>query len=149
MNLEALLTTEEDGEYEFGLSVCGTAKLLIDGNCIIDNSTNQIPGGTFLGAGTREEVGPMKLQAGKTYKIMLHFGSAFTSSMKVPGVPPMHGGGFRLGGVRKMDPTVEIEKAVQLAKEFDQAVIIAGLNVSLLHPPPSNLECLINDCLPS
>ena len=42
-------------------------------------------------------------------------------------------GGIRVGGTRKTDAKVELEKAVKLAKEVDQVVVFAGLNVSFQH----------------
>jgi beta-glucosidase len=40
----------------------------------------------------------------------------------------MGAGGFFLGGIRRMDPSEEIAKAVTLAKAVDQVIICAGLN---------------------
>ena len=43
----------------------------------------------------------------------------------------MGAGGVRVGGTRKTDAKVELKKAINLAKEVDQVVICAGLNVSV------------------
>ena len=134
MDLEGQLTPEEDGEYLFGLTVCGTAKLFIDGKLVIDNTENQKPGDSFFGSGTVEEIGSAVLKAGQTYDVHVQFGSSTTSKMKTPGATVMAGGGVRVGGTKKTEPEAEIEKAVQLAKEVDQVVVCAGLNVSITLP---------------
>ncbi|KAH7025588.1 beta-glucosidase [Macrophomina phaseolina] len=128
MDLEGILTPEESGEYIFGVSVCGTAKLFIGDKLVVDNTENQRQGDTFFGSGTVEETGTMQLEAGKSYQVYLQFGSSTTSNMKTPGATVMAGGGVRVGGTKQTDPQVEIEKAVVLAKEVDQVVVIAGLN---------------------
>lgn len=130
-DLEATLTPEEDGDYTFGLVVSGTAKLFIDGELVIDNATTQQSGDSFFGAGTVEERGSLKMQAGKTYEVLMQFGSFSTATYDLPpGVSPVNGGGFMLGGIKDTDPKEEIQKAVDLAKSVDQVVICAGLNVS-------------------
>ncbi|KAF9639181.1 putative beta-glucosidase protein [Lasiodiplodia theobromae] len=128
MDLEGTLTVEDGGEYVFGVSVCGTARLFVGGVLVVDNTENQRQGDTFFGSGTVEEKGTMRLEAGKTYDVYLQFGSSTTSNMKTPGATVMAGGGVRVGGTRVTEPQDEIDKAVKLAKEVDQVVIIAGLN---------------------
>lgn len=130
MDLESIFTPEVSGEYEFGCSVRGTAKLYIDGELIVDNATKQRQGSTFLGAGTLEERGSKFLEAGKTYQVVLRFGSSLTQKVKKKGATAMRGGGVRVGGCLKVDPVAELNKAVGLAKGVDQVVICAGLSVS-------------------
>src|SRR2546423_6081925 len=92
--LEGQLTLEQTGTSEFGVSVAGTAKLFVDGRMVVDNETKQMIGDSFFGAGTREEMGELKLQKGKTYNIRV-----------VAGTPPtveegeVGGGGMGAGGV--------------------------------------------------
>ncbi|KAF2086366.1 glycoside hydrolase family 3 protein [Saccharata proteae CBS 121410] len=128
MDLEGTLTPEEDGNFTFGLTVCGTAKLFVDGELVVDNEINQRQGDAFFGSGTVEEKGSMQVKAGKTYNILVHFGSSTTSKMKVKGATVMAGGGLRLGGARDTEPRAEIAKAVEVAKQVDQVVVCAGLN---------------------
>lgn len=141
MDLEGTLTVQDGGEYVFGVSVCGTARLFVGGVLVVDNTENQRQGDTFFGSGTVEEKGTMRLEPGKTYDVYLQFGSSTTSNMKTPGATVMAGGGVRVGGTKVTEPQDEIDRAVRLAKEVDQVVIIAGLNVSLLppHPPTPRL----------
>lgn len=131
IDLEADFTPEEDGDYEFGIALCGTANLYIDGELVVDNTTNQRAGDSFFGAGTVEERGSIKLKGGKTHKVFVQFGSAPTATFRTPGVTFMRGGGMRIGGTKKTDAKTEIELAVQLAKEVEQVVVFAGLTVSM------------------
>jgi beta-glucosidase len=128
--LEGQFTPEETDVYLFSVSVAGTAKLYVDGKLVVDNETKQVMGDSFFGAGTREESGEMKLQKGKTYNISVTVGTLPTMSVRLPGATAMGAGGVRVGGTRKTDAKIELEKAVKLAKEVDQVVICAGLNVS-------------------
>ncbi|KAH7380592.1 beta-glucosidase [Pyrenochaeta sp. MPI-SDFR-AT-0127] len=128
MDLECTFTPDVSGEYEFGCSVRGTAKLYIDGQLVVDNATKQRQGSTFLGAGTLEERGSQVLEEGKTYHVVLQFGSSLTQKVKKKGATAMRGGGVRLGGCLKVDPDTELQMAVELAKEVDQVVICAGLS---------------------
>lgn len=130
--VEGIFTPDQDGDYDFGLTVYGTAKLFIEGHLIIDNETKQQPGDSFFGSGTIEEIGTTKLKAGKDYLLRVLFASAPTSKLSRPGETSFRGGGLRLGGVRKISEEVEIQAAVHLAAQVDQVVICAGLNVTTL-----------------
>lgn len=81
----ATLTPEESGNYDFSLAVAGTAKLYIDDEIIIDNETKQTAGPSFFGLGTVEEVGSRILEAGRSYNIMVKFGTYPTSMVKKSG----------------------------------------------------------------
>lgn len=128
MDLEGTLTPEVSGEYLFGCSVRGTARIFVDGELIVDNATKQTLGGTFMGAGTREEKASKYLEQSRTYTVLLQFGSGLTQTVRKKGSTAMRGGGVRVGAALKTDPQEEIEKAVQLAEQFEQVVICVGLN---------------------
>ena len=130
INMEGSLTPDESGDYVFGLAVAGTGKLYIDEKLVVDNETKQTAGDSFFGAGTIEERGSTHLEAKKTYKVLVQYGTAPTMTVHVSGVTSMGAGGLRMGGVLMTEAKAEIEKAVALAKEVDQVVICAGLNVS-------------------
>ena len=128
LELEATMVPETTSTYDFSVSVGGTAKLFIDEHLVVDNETQQTPGDSFFGSGTREETGSMDMQAGKQYKILVKFGTGPTMKFQNSGTINMGAGGLRIGGVRKIDPKDAREQAVKLAKEVDQVVICAGLN---------------------
>ena len=129
--VQGFYTPDEDGEYEFGLTVFGTGKLYLDGEMLIDNETVQRSGGTFFNVGTVEETGAKYLKAGTTYNLKVEFASGVTSKLTdADGVVSFGGGGIRIGGARVIEPGEEIRKAVELAKRVDQVVLCVGLNVS-------------------
>ncbi|THX95437.1 hypothetical protein D6D03_09225 [Aureobasidium pullulans] len=126
--MTAELCPDESGEYLFGLTVAGTARLYIDDELLIDNFTVQKPGDSFFGSGTVEERGRLTLEAGKTYKWRVEFGSAPTSKTKQNGVTMFGPGGVRIGCTRIIDAEEEIHKAIAVAREVDQVVLCCGLS---------------------
>jgi beta-glucosidase len=128
--VHGIFTPEEDGVYEFGLTVFGTGKLYLDDELLVDNETVQRSGGSFFNVGTVEEIGSRKLKAGQSYRLRVDFASGVMSKLSdADGVVSFGGGGIRIGGARAISPQEEIDKAVQLAKEVDQVVLCVGLNV--------------------
>ena len=128
--IEGFLTPEMDGDFELGLCVYGTATLYVDGILVIDNETKQRQGTVFFGCGTLEETGVISVKQGQTYHIKVRYASAATNKLGGGGVVRFGGGGVRIGGAYKIDPMEEIDRAVMLAKNADQVVVCAGLNVS-------------------
>jgi beta-glucosidase len=128
-NIEATFTPDEDGEFEFGLSVNGTGKLFIDDQLVVDNDTIQRIGDNFLGVGTMEEVGIIRLEAGTTYRLLVQFGTAPTQRVTKPGGGNLGAGGLRIGCIKRFDPAEELEKAVEEAKDADQVILCVGLSV--------------------
>lgn len=128
MDFDACFTPDETAEYEFSLSVSGTAKLFVAGQCVVDNATHQTPGGSFFGSGTVEETGSIVLQKGHQYPIHISFGTLPTRTYTVEGANPFGAGGLRAGGFRKIEMKTELERAVALAKNVDQVLLCVGLN---------------------
>ena len=130
LDLDATMTPEETAEYEFSLSVSGTGKLFVNGECVIDNMTRgrQTPGDSFFGSGTIEATGSLKMQRGRGYHIHISFGTLLTRTYTVAGATAFDAGGLRAGGHRKIDRRTEMERAVALAKRADQVVLCVGLN---------------------
>ena len=127
VDMEGFYTPEEDGIYDFGVTVVGTGRLLVDGEVVVDNTKNQRQGSAFFGNGTVEEKGSKELKAGQTYKIVLEFGSAPTSDLDQRGVVIFGPGGFRFGASRRVSQEELISKAVEAAAKAEQVVIFAGL----------------------
>ncbi|KAG9255507.1 family 3 glycoside hydrolase [Emericellopsis atlantica] len=126
-DLEGTLTPEEDQTYEFGVVVCGTAKIFVDDKLVVDNATKQVAGDAFFGAATREERGTIDLKKGQVYNVRVEFGSAPTFTLGTDTFAPGHGS-LRVGGAKVIDDQAEVAKSVALAKEHDQVIICAGLN---------------------
>jgi beta-glucosidase len=125
---EGIFTAESSGIYDFGLCVQGTGELYIDGELLVRNVDNQLPGSSFLGSGTAEEIGTKELQQGRQYRILVQWGCGKTSKLRVPGVVDFGHGGLRFSACKRLSPEEGIEEAVELARSVDQVVIFAGLN---------------------
>ncbi|KAH8694556.1 glycoside hydrolase superfamily [Ilyonectria robusta] len=123
---EGILTPDKSGEWEFGLSVHGTAELFINGELVVSNIENQRLGNSFVGCGTVEETGSITLEAGKDYRILVQWGCSKTSKLKVSGMVDFGQGGLRFSGCPKLDAAAAIQEAVQVAKSVDQVVLCVG-----------------------
>ena len=128
MDIEGYFTPEENGTYDFGLTVQGTGQLFIDDSLVVDNTQNQKPGTAFFGAGTMEKIGSVDLQAGKTYKVTVNFGTAPTAKQIERATVSFGAGGLRIGVCKQIDTQQAILSAATLAAEVDQVVVFAGLN---------------------
>jgi beta-glucosidase len=82
-----------------------------------------------LGPGTKEEYGKMFMQAGKSCKILVKYGTSPTMKFRVTGVTNFGAGRLRLGAKRLINPKDEFEAAFELAKTVGQVIIFAGLNL--------------------
>jgi beta-glucosidase len=127
VDMEGYFTPEESGVYDFGVTVVGTGRLLIDGEVVVDNTKNQKQGSAFFGTATIEEQGEKELKAGQTYKVVFEFGTAPTSDLDTRGIVAFGPGGFRFGASRRVSQEELISAAVEQAKTAEQVVIFAGL----------------------
>ena len=126
-DFDGSFVADEDCTWDLSLVVCGTAKLYVNGELLVDNETKQTPGNAFFGTGTVEEKGQLKVKKGETYNFKVQFGSSATS--KLPGALDLAGGGaLRIGGCKVIDEKKEIAHAAAIAKDADQVIICAGLN---------------------
>ena len=128
IDIEGLFVPTEDGTYDLGLTVEGTARLFVDRKLVVDNATQQRAGAAFFGNGTVEETAAVELKAGQSYKITVEFGTAPTSTLENHGTVSFGPGGLRIGGCKRIDPEAVISNAVELASRIGQVVIFAGLN---------------------
>lgn len=127
IDMEGYFTPDEDGLYDFGVTVVGTGRLMIDGEVVVDNTKNQRQGSAFFGNATVEEKGSKELKAGQKYKVVFEFGSAPTSDLDTRGMVAFGPGGFRFGVIRRVSNEELISNAVEQASRADQVVIFAGL----------------------
>ena len=116
------------GIWDFGLTVFGSANLYVDDDMIIDNTTKQCRGTAFFGKGTTEKTGAKEMEAGKTCKIRIEFGSANTSTMETMGMVNFGGGATHLGACLRLSREQMVERAVQAAKDAEYTVICTGLS---------------------
>jgi beta-glucosidase len=132
LSMRANFIAEYTGTYEFGLATYGIGELYINDQLIIDNATEQMPGGMFFGKGSSEKKGTYEMAAGQSYHLRVETGSAATSKVKGDSPIPMPGGACRLGGCLKRDPQEGIQMAVELAKRSRHTFVVVGLNVSII-----------------
>ncbi|KAG9014376.1 hypothetical protein FRB94_012782 [Tulasnella sp. JGI-2019a] len=129
IKLNGLFTPDETGLFEFGLIVCGKAKLWVDGVFTIDNWSKQRPGNFFYGQGTTEETATVYLTAGKPVRIDIEYLNVVEEieGAVLDRSNPAKMLCVRLGGAMAIQPDEAMQAAVDLAKESDVAVIVAGL----------------------
>ena len=128
-------TPDVGGLWDFGLTVCGTADLYIDGELVIENSKDQQPGDAFFKKGTAEKIVQVMMEAGKSYRLRIEFGSANTSNLMGVGVVSFGGGGARLGACPSTNTENCIARAVALAAKSDYVILCTGLSVSTPYIP--------------
>lgn len=127
IDMEGFFTPEESGVYDFGLTVVGSGRLLVDGEVVVDNSKNQRQGSAFFGNATVEERGSKALKGGTTYKVVVQYGTAPTSDLDTRGIVAFGPGGFRFGASRQVGQEELIRNAEALAAQAEQVVVFAGL----------------------
>ena len=108
-------------------------QLYVDGKLLIDNWTKQRRGNAFFGVATLEAKGVVHIPAGHSPAIHVDF-------VNVRGPAPEDGdldeiimdsgAGLRVGGAEVLQggADAELERAVQLAKGSDVAIVVVGLN---------------------
>ncbi|KAK1987285.1 glycoside hydrolase superfamily [Colletotrichum cereale] len=131
MSMRAYFIPEHTDTYQFGLATFGVGDLYIDDKLVIDNSTEQSPGGMFFGKGSAEKRATYEMEAGKRYCLRVEAGSASTSKVRSGSLLAIPGGACRLGGCRKINPAEGIRRAVELAEKCKYTFVVAGLNADL------------------
>ncbi|KAK4954140.1 beta-glucosidase [Elasticomyces elasticus] len=124
---EGFFVVEHTDKYSFGLTVAGTARLYLDDELVVDNHEVQTRGDSFFGSGSVEEIGYKVLVAGRLYRLRAEFGSAATSNLNKAGAPVFGAGGLRIGCARCADESLDLDRAIELAKTVDQVVLCVGL----------------------
>ena len=109
------LQPEHSGEYNFEIFSIGPSKLSINGETLIDNWSSQEPGDAFFGMGSAPKREKIKFEKGKTYSL----GVEYKWEGRFPAVQI---------GMQPPDQFDLMEEAINLAKEADAVVLIAGTN---------------------
>ncbi len=125
----------ESGEWTFSLVQVGRAKLMIDGEVIVDNWNPSGRSDAFMGFGSSEVSGTISLAAGEPHTLAVEF------------VPPGGLGGLEIG-CRPPAPPDLMERAVALARRADAVVCVVGTDndwetegndrESMALPPPQD-----------
>ncbi|KAI0045907.1 glycoside hydrolase family 3 protein [Auriscalpium vulgare] len=119
---------DEDGDYEFGISLAGRGRLFINGELAVDLS---IPskGESFIGLGSADLRTVVKgLEAGKPVPVEVRLNNVSLRDVPLP-IPIR--GGLRLGAVRVLEEGQAIADAVKVAREADVVILVVGLNYEL------------------
>ncbi len=116
LRARSTFTPEVSGEHRFTLTSAGLSRLFIDGRQVIDNWTEQTPGTTFYGAGSAEKGASINFEAGSSHEVVLEFQPP--ESVGIPGVT--------VGCQPPIAPDL-LDRAVELAKRADVAVVVASL----------------------
>lgn len=120
----ATFVASQTGLYKFALSVRGKAQLIVDGKIAISlwkdhpEKTDDSPCFNTLSA---ERTAEMSVEQGKSYDLEI-----ILTNTPPSGSPSA--GGVRLGGKPVYNEDEAIEAAVELAKQVDIPVVIAGLS---------------------
>ncbi|MDQ6696471.1 MAG: glycoside hydrolase family 3 C-terminal domain-containing protein [Actinomycetota bacterium] len=103
------------GTWQLGIANAGKARLLLDGDVIVDN-TDPTPGSFFYGMGSETVAAPLDLEAGRDHDLVVE--------MRCERLPIA---GFRVVAAR---PEVldAMERAVSAAATADVAIVIVGSN---------------------
>ncbi|MCP4005310.1 MAG: beta-glucosidase [bacterium] len=111
------LVAPESGAHTFSLTSAGKTRILVDGELVVDNWTQQTRGESFFGAGTIEVSASVKLKQGQSYDVQIDY-----SRQDAPVIA-----GLRAGLLLPV-PEDLMERAVAAADRADVAIVVVGLN---------------------
>ena len=108
-------TPDRSGTYTFSLVSAGLSRLLLDGQEVIDNWTGQEQGNAYFGFGSSEVRSHVELTADQRYELCVEYtrGTSLLPAVRLGCLPPL--------------PTDAIERAVDLARNSDVALVFVGL----------------------
>ncbi|SCO90264.1 related to beta-glucosidase [Fusarium oxysporum] len=112
---------------QLGLCVLGKGRLYVDDKMVIDLWTSQ-PEKTLqtpmFNNASMEMTTELSTQEGSTYRISV----LLKNESIMAGVGGLNAGGLRIGCCEKIDSAVALAEAVELARQVDIPIVIAGLN---------------------
>lgn len=123
IRVRSTFTAPETCEYRFALSARGSAYLKVDGKLAIDlweDHPERMGDTPFFNTFSSERYFVMSVQKGQAYDLDILLCN------EPPGGVLPSSGGVRLGGTPVRDDDVAIEAAVQLAREVDFPIVLAG-----------------------
>jgi beta-glucosidase len=113
MRISGTVVAPESGEWTFSLVQVGRARLLLDGEVLVDNWHPEGRSDAFMGFGSAEVANTIELTAGEAHTIEVEF------------LPPGGLGGLQIG-CRPPAPADLMDRAVALARRSDAVVCIVG-----------------------
>ncbi len=135
MRVTGTVVAPESGEWTFTLVQVGRARLLLDGDVLVDNWSPTARSDAFMGFGSAEAGGTIELTAGEPHELEVQF------------VPPRGLGGLEIG-CRPPAPPDLMDRAIALATRADAVVCVVGTDndweteghdrASMALPPPQD-----------
>ncbi|MDH3704759.1 MAG: glycoside hydrolase family 3 C-terminal domain-containing protein [Acidimicrobiia bacterium] len=114
----ATYTPTETGPHTFSLIEVGRARLLVDGEVVVDGMTEPLPRGeSFFGMGSVEATAGVELTAGQSVELVIEYSSTDAMLLYAANV-----------GCRPPVPDDIIDRAVSVAADADAAVVVVGTN---------------------
>ena len=115
--LSTTFTPDVTGEWRLGVESVAPARLLVDGEVVLDNAELPV-GGSFFGTGRAELTESVALEAGRDYRLDIEIRHRPT---------PMSMSGANVGSQAPVtgDPVVD---AIDAAAEADVAIVVVGTN---------------------
>ena len=115
--LSTTFTPDVSGGWDFGVESVAPARVLVDGDVLLDNADAPV-GGSFFGIGREQVTGTVELEAGRSYALAVEVRHRRT--------------GMGLGGVNLGAQAPQIgdamADAVDAAAAADVAIVIVGTN---------------------
>ncbi|MAT62371.1 MAG: glycosyl hydrolase [Dehalococcoidia bacterium] len=110
------LTSDQDGSHTLTLIQAGKARVMVNGETLIDGISDPIPSGeAFFGLGSEEVSVPLELNRGETVELVVEYSSE--GSVALCGVQV---------GLRPPENEDILERALEVAKEADVVVMVVG-----------------------
>jgi len=132
LRVVTLYRATKTATMHIGLCVMGKGRLYIDGKAAIDlwsshpKKTLQTP---MFNQASMELTADLEAHEGQVYEIsVLLKNESMSSNIGGPYVGMSCIGGVRIGCCEKIDPAVALAEAVEVARNVDVPIIIAGLN---------------------
>jgi beta-glucosidase len=117
--LSAQFTPQASGEHRFGLVSAGRSRLFVDGALLVDAWESWRPGQNYFGEGNEEAIGTIRLEAGRTYDVVVEYACTQNRALGIKAV--------RVGVARPLGDEA-IERAVERARASDATLLFVGLN---------------------
>ena len=116
MRVQGGVVTEETGVFTFALAQVGGARVLVDGNVVLDGiASPPPPGGTeFFGFASQELTAEVPVQSGVPLEVVLEL------------VPAGSGSPGARVGFRAPEPPDLLDRAVAAAASADVAIVVVG-----------------------
>lgn len=110
------LTPDVAGEWTFGVTSVGHARLFVDGSLVVDDAT-AFPGGSFFGIGKAQHTGTAILEAQREYIVTVDYVNAGTGMMR-----------GLIVGLDAPVVTDTVAEAAAVAATADLSVVVVGTN---------------------